>query len=131
MKEYEIVKEWTHKNLKCRIILNISGTTQWYCAYVGIPKNHKLWGNSYEELESDIDVHGGITFSEQGSNTPSDIERCQRIRWPYEDIWWLGFDFAHGGDYTGKSSLGWEHHWTLREVIKETNKLANQLEELK
>lgn len=125
MKDYEIVKEWNYKGFKCRVILNSSSTMQWYCGYVGLSRGHRFWGKGEEDI--DVDVHGGLTFSSQGSNDDKGAERWQRIRWPDETIWWLGFDCAHGGDFTGLESESYEHRWTLEEVVKETNKLVRQL----
>jgi hypothetical protein len=56
---------------------------------VGIPKEHRFWGISYEEShvelsEIEVDVHGGLTYSAEG-----------------EDGWWyFGFDTAHAEDFT-------------------------------
>ena len=81
--------EWVQwiSGYKCRISRN--ETTGTLCGYVGIPKEHRFWGISYNidpdpEL-SDIsdNVHGGLTYSRQG-----------------EDGWWyFGFDTAHLDDF--------------------------------
>ena len=36
---------------------------EWYCVYVVIPKGHKYYDVDYEDVEEEIDVHGGLTFS--------------------------------------------------------------------
>lgn len=88
--------EWTQKpsGYKCRIVRNeITGTL---CGYVGIPKGHRFWGMPYDYAEKrDVglelqeignDVHGGITYSREGS-----------------DGWWyFGFDTAHADDFCPK-----------------------------
>ena len=81
--------EWEQyiSGYKCRISRNEHTGT--LCGYVGIPKEHRFWGISYNidpdpEL-SDIsdNVHGGLTYSRQG-----------------EDGWWyFGFDTAHLDDF--------------------------------
>ena len=81
--------EWEQEvsGYKCRISRNEHTGT--LCGYVGIPKEHRFWGISYNidpdpEL-SDIsdNVHGGLTYSRQG-----------------EDGWWyFGFDTAHLDDF--------------------------------
>jgi len=82
--------EWVQEpsGYKCRISrMEGSGAL---CGYVGIPKEHRFWGVNYdgdEEL-SDIsdNVHGGITYSEQG-----------------DDGWWyFGFDTTHINDFAPK-----------------------------
>lgn len=48
--------------------------------YIGLPKEHPWFGKEYDEL--DVDVHGGLTFSDYRPETG-------------RDIWWIGFDTAH------------------------------------
>ena len=58
------------------------------CGYVGLPKYHPMNGADYDDI--DINVHGGLTYSENthktryGEEYPVDDER-----------YWLGFDCAH------------------------------------
>lgn len=81
--------EWIQEpsGYKCRITRN--KTTGTLCGYVGIPKEHRFWGISYEEShvelsEIEVDVHGGLTYSAEG-----------------DDGWWyFGFDTAHAEDFT-------------------------------
>jgi len=83
--------EWIQEpsGYKCRITRN--KTTGTLCGYVGIPKEHRFWGISYEEShvelsEIEVDVHGGLTYSAEG-----------------DDGWWyFGFDTAHTEDFTPK-----------------------------
>ena len=81
--------EWVQEpsGYKCRISrMEGSGAL---CGYVGIPKEHRFWGASYEDDElRDIgdNVHGGITYSQQG-----------------DDGWWyFGFDTTHINDFAPK-----------------------------
>jgi hypothetical protein len=81
--------EWVQyiSGYKCRISrMEGSGAL---CGYVGIPKEHRFWGASYEDDElRDIgdNVHGGITYSQQG-----------------DDGWWyFGFDTTHINDFAPK-----------------------------
>jgi hypothetical protein len=68
-----------YKGYKCMIHrVDHLGTL---CGYVGVPADHPLYLQSGEDLE----VHGGITFS----------------NWWEEEkdgLWYLGFDCAHYGD---------------------------------
>ena len=81
--------EWVQEvsGYKCRISRNEHMGT--LCGYVGIPKEHRFWGASYEDDElRDIgdNVHGGITYSQQG-----------------DDGWWyFGFDTSHMNDFAPK-----------------------------
>ena len=81
--------EWVQEvsGYKCRISRNKHMGT--LCGYVGIPKEHRFWGASYEDDElRDIgdNVHGGITYSQQG-----------------DDGWWyFGFDTSHMDDFAPK-----------------------------
>ena len=88
------------------------------CGYVVLPEDHKLYGTDYEEI--DVDVHGGLTYSENGK---------------------VGFDCAHAGDCIPSiiktlSDLGMStDHYNGDEyrdmgfVIRETYELARQLSE--
>ena len=81
--------EWVQEvsEYKCRISRNEHMGT--LCGYVGIPKEHRFWGISYNidpdpEL-SDIsdNVHGGFTYTSVG-----------------DDGWWyFGFDTNHYKDF--------------------------------
>lgn len=69
--------------------------------YVGVPPEHPWYGKLYTDCleredngecirtpEDQIDVHGGITYSDKG-----DGEYL-----PNDNTWWFGFDCAHRGD---------------------------------
>lgn len=67
------------------------------CGYVGVPKGHPWYGREYEEC--DADVHGGLTFAskcQHGGKICHGVEKDGEIA--NDDVWWLGFDCAHGGD---------------------------------
>ena len=52
------------------------------CGYVGVGKNHKLYGLNYDKLEDLFDVHGDVTFA-------------GKLFEEKEDYWYIGFDCAH------------------------------------
>ena len=60
--------------------------------YVRIPDNHPYYKKSCDDL--DIACHGGLTIS--GDN----LEAI-----PDKKGWWLGWDYAHAGDYLGFSDM--------------------------
>ena len=55
----------------------------WYCGYAVIPEDHPFYGVDHDDVEDDIWVHGGLTFS-------GEIEDI--------DGYLLGFDCNHYGD---------------------------------
>jgi len=78
--------EWVHDNgLRCRIVRNeITGTL---CGYVGVPKGHMHYWQSYDELnDSGLEIHGGLTYSQ-----------AEDDGWCY-----FGFDTAHADDFPPK-----------------------------
>jgi len=90
-----IEKIWTHKGLKCCVIANPLGHR---CGYVGVEKSNKFYGIYFDQpitfkgqeitIEYLVSVHGGITFSGEG----------KWIDGLVEDLWYFGYDTAHGGD---------------------------------
>lgn len=88
--------------------------------YVGVPRDHPLWGWKYEAIPVDIgiEVHGGLTYAKQCEDGPSPERRpsaeARRIchvprgatghvptdhatgyRVDDEHAWWFGFDCDH------------------------------------
>jgi hypothetical protein len=99
------------------------------CGYVGAPAGHRLHGADMEKA-CDLRVHGGITF---GSECEGHICHVAQPGEP-EHVWWLGFDCVHSGDAAPGLRMGkmfeWETYKELGYVIRETESLAAQLEEL-
>jgi len=92
----------------------------WGNGYVIIPKGHFLYRQEYDVIDSFINVHGGLTFSDHSKELNRDI-------WgeiPKDTNGWVvGFDTGHYNDN--------ETNWPKSEVINETYALAKQLQELK
>lgn len=90
------------------------------CAYVKVPKNHAFYKKYYGEL--DITCHGGLTYS----NDLSGI-------FPNEtDSWFIGWDYAHAGDYLGTDALfnfdtSKDKKWTTEEIYEEVKEVIDQL----
>ena len=61
----------------------------YYCGYVGVPRGHYYFGADYDERAMHLYAHGGLTFSDRHSLIPG--------------YWFLGFDCAHGNDFTIES----------------------------
>lgn len=83
VKRFVVEREFEHCRLKCVVVMRDMGHR---CGYVGVNKDHPLYGAFYDdETISNLDVHGGITYSSDGSG-----------QYPIEsDLWWFGFDCAH------------------------------------
>jgi hypothetical protein len=67
------------------------------CGYVGLPPGHPMHGKNRSDTNvEELDAHGGITYA---AACAGDI--CH-VPGPGEsdDVWWLGFDCAHAGDYS-------------------------------
>jgi hypothetical protein len=72
------------------------------CGYVGAPPGHPWHGAGYNDV--DVSVHGGLTFAAScQENAPEGHGICH-VPEPGRpaDVWWLGFDCAHGGDVIPK-----------------------------
>lgn len=133
------MKEWEHepnrleadyKGMKLLIVRNESLGN--LCGYVGIAKEHPLYGKDYDDFP-DLDVHGGVTFSEEGDGK----------RW-FKGYWWVGFDCAHGFDYVPfmeertRKLMGTKYkrisnavYRNICYVLSEAIRLADQLLEIK
>lgn len=85
--------------LPCLIVRGPSGAL---CGYVGVPNGHRFYGLSYSE--PDVQVHCGLTFASK-CHDGGEAEAICHAPAPGEsdDVWWLGFDCAHGGDVTPAS----------------------------
>lgn len=104
-------KEWKHDGLDCHIMKVIyeSGTFH-RCGYVTIPEGHNCFGIGYDDIP--VEVHGGLTYSEYHDDRKK---------------YTVGFDTAHAGDRSSNEHDRDGHFWTLEEMIKETNELAESL----
>ena len=80
-----------------------------WCGYVGVPPGHPAHGLSYDDAynlfgdyESDtyLSVHGGLTYADSCAEGSEETSVCH-VPEPGEpeDVWWLGFDCAHSGDF--------------------------------
>lgn len=74
-----------------------------WCGYVGVPEDHPLHGKSYDEAYelADIDVHGGLTFSDRCDPRGPEGPHICHVPEPGrpDNVWWLGFDCMHSGDF--------------------------------
>lgn len=89
------------------------------CAYVQVPEGHPLHGKHYDKI--DISCHGGVTFAGNFCRHPSRflIER---------DGYWIGWDYAHAGDFTVYPEITMVgHRYTTQEVLEDVAQVVEQL----
>ena len=149
VKPYKVEKEWEAYGFKCAVTQ--ARQFEHRCGYVRVPPDHPCfakWCPDTDKLgygaDQDLNVHGGITFNE--------LEPCTG-HLDGQGLW-LGFDCAHAGDahYDPKllisevpahkrvaiamgldmdrrlATTGFhDHYWTLDEVVKEVEDLAQQV----
>lgn len=99
------------------------------CGYVGLKPGHQYHGKSYDDVA--VEVHGGLTYADK-CHGPI----CHKAKdGEPDDIWWLGFDCGHGGDYiprladSGFLSHDRAQYRTIEYVTKEIKQLVDQLHE--
>lgn len=113
----EILCEGKYKNFQF-YILNL-GTHP--TAYVEIPRESILFGKGYNKI--DIEVHGGLTFADSS------------LIGAKNDSWFIGWDYAHAGDYAGYSEVypGLarlsidDKKWTTEEIFEDVVSVIEQL----
>lgn len=117
-----------------------------FCSYVGITKDHPLYGCSLfqfrtdEKLKNYFNVHGEITMTYQGKEFIEEPGNNNQIGRKYIDgmthpteIFWIGIDFVHKNDIIPKVSQnpnennGKRVYRDIGYVREETEKLAYQL----
>ena len=92
-------------------------------AYVKIPEGHPLykkdWMDWKHPVAYEIEVHGGITYSR-------DYLYCKGTNL---DGWWIGWDYAHWGDYAGDDSELMNlltKRWTTEEILTDVTSVIDQ-----
>lgn len=117
--------------LPCLIVRNPGGAL---CGYVGIGRSHPYYGKTYLDIERDIEVHGGLTYSDFCVENQKEHGICH-ITEPGEEepLWWFGFDCAHAGDlcpsYVPSYRFGEDRYRGISYVKREINRLAKQLKD--
>lgn len=87
----------------------------WGNGYVIIPKGHPYHGLHYDEINEHIEIHRGLTFSENAS----DLDDWPEISSDDLGGWVVGFDTIHAGDTLDNCPQSF--------VEKETERLKQQL----
>lgn len=123
---FEILFQGTYKGYQF-YIMNL-GTHP--TAYVEIPITNKLFGKSYNQIYDigiNIDVHGGLTYSRD------------HLLGGENNKWFIGWDYAHAGDYAGYiekypelSRLSiYDKKWTTEEIFEDVVNVIEQLKNIK
>ena len=112
-----------------------------WCGYVGVAEGHPFFKKEYNDIDEDLNVHGGLTFTD---SCYEDMELGQgvcHVPSPGEpdDVWWLGFDFMHAGDVAPGtheitrrwSAEGGDSYKDRAYVERECFELAAQVKEMK
>ena len=90
--------------------------------YVILDRNHPISGMYYSDIDEkyDIEVHGGITFSDRLSifKHSTDLSKTPELL-DYQDYWVVGFDTQHADDNPEK--------WNAEITLKETEAFTEQL----
>lgn len=55
--------DWNYRGFNCHIRRVNIEYFGYLCGYIEIPKNHILFGKSYDEIEYNIPFHNGINYS--------------------------------------------------------------------
>ena len=88
----------------------------WWCAYIGLLPEYEA---SLRELDAHGDIHGGITFSTlSGMEEAAQSPRPAWVPLELESLCWIGWDYAHAGDFTGIVEDDDGKVWSLEEVVE-------------
>lgn len=98
------------------------------CAYVQITnEEHPYYLKQYDNEKVDISVHGGLTYSRRYLKIPDEDGKIAQ----YNGGWWLGWDYAHGGDYIGyydnNEVFKNEKRWTTNAILEDVYSVIYQL----
>ncbi len=127
--------EGKYKGLKYIVYYHVYATSSHFCGYVKLPDDHpytklihmEKYGDNLEmEIgydDMDIDCHGGLTFSRKITK-----ENMKEYPQGFTPGYWIGWDYAHWGDYLPGMYPDGERH-TFQEVEEECKKVIDQVTE--
>jgi len=83
--------EWKHLGFPCLIVrVRTHGAL---CGYVAVPPGHLWHGQDMDDIQAR--VHGGLTYADSCSGNVCHVPAPGEP----DDVHWVGFDNAHGGDF--------------------------------
>lgn len=85
--------EWKTEAGYPAIMQRVPGHGAW-CGYVAVPPGHPLHGKSAGEIDSDVAVHGGVTYADKCHGAVCHVAAENEPA----DVWWVGFDCVHHCD---------------------------------
>ena len=113
----------------------------WPCSYIKMPEdiyqNHvesTNWDGNYDDI--DVWVHGGVTFGEYCRLKIYDHYNHFEVDERVPEGYWLGWDYAHAGDYCFRGldydpvfrfDPGYEKKYTIKELIDEAHEALKEL----
>ncbi len=111
--------------------LVVRGPSGALCGYVGVNSSHPWFEQDYDNIEPYPAVHGGLTFASKCDPRPeAEVDGiCHKVEIGEDDnIWWLGFDCAHSGDYCPKYDLILPAFGRSEETYKNLKYVKNEIE---
>lgn len=110
----ELLDSGEYKGYKYYII-----SLGWHpCAYIEIPIENEAYGCTYQCYPvNGIQCHGGIRYSKSMLSFPE----------VHGQGWFIGWDYAHHGDFSGIISFAKGKQWTVAEIIKDVHCVIEQL----
>lgn len=114
-----------HAGFPCLIVRHPRGGH--LCGYLAVPSGHSWHGKDMDDV-GDLDVHGGVTYADKCHGEVCHVAKAGEP----DDVWWLGFDYAHSGDISPGWDLGglrlnhWDRYSTLEDVERECRRAAEQ-----
>lgn len=81
--------EWESHGFPCLMRRTDMGN---WCGYVAVLPGHPVFEKNYNDV--DVNVHGGLTYAEHCHGSICHVPKPGEP----DNVWWLGFDCAHGGD---------------------------------
>lgn len=101
--EYEakVAAKFEHEGVTCLVLhmpgVSIARQAPYHTGYINIVNElHPWWGKHYNEIFSEVKVHGGLTYSEVMAP-----DRAQ------PNGWWIGFDTNHSSDGPEEKTLAY------------------------
>jgi hypothetical protein len=99
-----------------------------WCGYVGVPPGHSEHGKDWDSAR--LKCHGGVTYAD-GCDGDPEMGVCH-VPEPGEpdDVWGLGFDYAHSGDlspWVDNPIFDGERYWTQSMVERDVEDAASDL----
>lgn len=83
--------EFEYNGYAC--LINRDTERGFYCGYVAMPPGHPWHKKHYEDCP--VEIHGGLSYADSCHGKICHVPKPGAS----DDIWWLGFDCGHGGDY--------------------------------